>query len=121
MRMSRLHHVQFAIPPGREEDARAFYVGVLGLEALNKPAELAVRGGCWFRLGDVEIHAGADPEFKPPTPKAHLAFQVEDLDAIRRRLEDAGARLEMAVALSDRDRFFAYDPFGHRLEFIKIS
>lgn len=43
MGLTRIHHVQIAIPKGREEDARAFYAGVLGLEAISKPEELA---GC---------------------------------------------------------------------------
>ena len=119
MRLTKLHHVQFAIPRGEEERARAFYAGVLGLESLDKPGELAGRGGCWFRLGDVEIHAGADPDFKSPTPKAHLALIVDDLEKARRKLTGAGARLEEAVAIPGFDRFYAYDPFGHRIEFMK--
>ena len=119
MSLIRVHHVQIAIPEGRENEARAFYAGVLGLEALSKPVELAGRGGCWFRLGDLEIHAGADPEFRRPSAKAHLAFEVDDLGAARRRLKESGARLEEAVPLPDFERFYAYDPFGHRIEFMK--
>src|SRR4051812_2533517 len=33
----RIDHVQVAAPPGCEEEARAFYGGVLGLEELDKP------------------------------------------------------------------------------------
>ena len=115
---TRLHHVQIAIPKGGEDTARAFYAGVLGLEPLSKPDELAGRGGCWFRLGSLEIHAGADPDFKSPTPKAHLALVVDDLEAMRRRLAEAGAPLESAIAIPGFDRFYAYDPFGHRIEFM---
>jgi len=116
---NRLHHVQIDIPKGAEEKARAFYAGVLGLESLDKPDELAGRGGCWFRLGDIEIHAGADPEFKTPSPKAHLALVIDDLEKARRILADSGARLETAISIPGFDRFYAYDPFGHRIEFMK--
>lgn len=35
--MLSLHHVQLAVPSGREDDARAFFVGVLGMTELAKP------------------------------------------------------------------------------------
>ena len=43
-----LDHVQLAMPPGQEEQARAFYGGCLGLVEVEKPEPLASRGGCWF-------------------------------------------------------------------------
>lgn len=46
--IERLHHVQLAMPPGREDDARKFYGGILGIPELAKPPHLAVRGGVWF-------------------------------------------------------------------------
>ena len=45
----RLHHVQVTCPPGGEDDARRFYGEGLGLTEVDKPAELAGRGGAWFR------------------------------------------------------------------------
>ncbi|MGC1846511.1 MAG: glyoxalase, partial [Pseudolabrys sp.] len=36
------------MPPGREDEARAFYHGILGLAEKVKPLQLAARGGCWF-------------------------------------------------------------------------
>src|SRR5205807_686128 len=41
----RLDHVQLAMPPGREDEAEAFYSGLLGLQRVPKPAALAARGG----------------------------------------------------------------------------
>ena len=38
-----LEHVQLAMPAGREEEAEAFYSGLLGLARLPKPAPLAAR------------------------------------------------------------------------------
>ncbi|WP_167538715.1 hypothetical protein [Microbispora catharanthi] len=31
----RPHHVQLAVPPGAEDDCRAFYVGVLGMTEIG--------------------------------------------------------------------------------------
>ena len=59
-----LHHVQLAMPAGQEGMARAFYSGVLGLFEEPKPANLATRGGVWFRGGETGLHLGVDAEFR---------------------------------------------------------
>ena len=41
MRLRALHHVQLTMPEGREDLARGFYTGVLGLTEEAKPATLA--------------------------------------------------------------------------------
>ena len=48
MQIHQLHHVQLAMPVGRENEARDFYQGVLGIPEVVKPSHLAARGGCWF-------------------------------------------------------------------------
>jgi catechol 2,3-dioxygenase-like lactoylglutathione lyase family enzyme len=67
----QLDHVQVAIPAGGEADARRFFSEVLGLAELAKPAQLGP-GGCWFQLGDRQLHIGVDPDFraarKAPSP-----------------------------------------------------
>jgi catechol 2,3-dioxygenase-like lactoylglutathione lyase family enzyme len=57
----RLDHVQLAMPCGEEDRAREFYVGVLGLNEVAKPPELAKRGGCWFSSGDVHVILALTP------------------------------------------------------------
>lgn len=41
-----IHHVQFAMPHGGEPHARKFWTGAMGLREVEKPAHLAVNGGC---------------------------------------------------------------------------
>jgi hypothetical protein len=53
-----IDHVQLATPIGAEVEARGFYVEVLGLVEVPKPAELAKRGGAWFEAGEVRAHRG---------------------------------------------------------------
>lgn len=113
----RLHHVQIAAPPNREAEARSFYVGVLGMEEIPKPATLAGRGGIWLRLAGGELHLGVEPEFRPAR-KAHPAFEVDDLDELRQRLHDHGLPTQDDVLLPGRRRFYVQDPFGNRLEFV---
>src|SRR5688572_12560366 len=60
-----IDHVQIAMPAGEEEKARAFYVDLLGFSEIPKPPELAKRGGVWFQSGNVQIHLGIEPDFRP--------------------------------------------------------
>ena len=60
-----LHHVQLAMPEGEEKAATQFYEDVLGLERIEKPPQLAPRGGVWFRSGELEVHLGVEEGFRP--------------------------------------------------------
>jgi catechol 2,3-dioxygenase-like lactoylglutathione lyase family enzyme len=119
-RLTGLHHVQVAMPPGREDDARAFYAGVLGLNEVSKPENLRGRGGCWFRSDDgaVEIHAGVEQDFRPAR-KAHPALLVDDLGELRARLVDGGYEVRADEQLDGHDRCYGFDPFGNRIEFLE--
>ena len=113
-----IHHVQLAMPAGREDDAEAFYAGVLGFTRVPKPAALAGRGGCWFRGSGVEVHLGVEEDFRPAR-KAHPAFLVRGLAGVRRRLEEAGAAITGAPPLGGFERLHTADPFGNRIELIE--
>jgi catechol 2,3-dioxygenase-like lactoylglutathione lyase family enzyme len=113
----RLHHVQIAVPPGSEEVARRFYVGVLGMEEVDKPPALGPRGGLWLCLAGAELHLGVEAEFRPAA-KAHPAYGVPDLDGLQERLRSAGVPWEDDHLLPGRRRCHAHDPFGNRLEFV---
>ena len=115
-----LDHLQLAMPTGEEAAARAFYGDLLGLTELEKPAELAGRGGCWFALGAQALHLGVEEAFAPAR-KAHPAFAVTDLGACRARLEEAGVETVPDTVLPHVRRFYAADPFGNRLEFIQTE
>ena len=113
-----LHHVQLAMPVGREQEAIDFYQGVLGIPQVAKPAHLAERGGCWFEDDWVRIHLGVDPAFVPAR-KAHPAFQVEDLRVLAGRLERGGAVVVRDQPLAGYDRLYVDDPFGNRIELLQ--
>lgn len=115
-----LHHVQLAMPPGGEDEARRFFVGTLGMAELDKPPELSARGGCWFASGGAEVHVGAESDFRPAR-KAHPALAVDDLDALRTRFERAGVTCTDDERVAGYRRFYATDPFGNRLEFVQAS
>jgi catechol 2,3-dioxygenase-like lactoylglutathione lyase family enzyme len=110
-------HVQVAMPAGREDAARAFYAGLLGMIELQKPPILAARGGCWFGSGAAVLHLGVEASFTPAR-KAHPALLVEDLDALAAALTAAGYQCIRADGeIPGIRRFHTRDPFGNRIEF----
>src|SRR5437868_8617908 len=115
MRVTGIDHVQVAAPPGCEEDARAFYGGLLGLEELPKPLPLRARGGCWFRAGAQELHVGVEEPFAAAR-KAHPGLVVSGLDALVARLGEAGVEVAWDDSIPDVRRIHLADPFGNRLE-----
>ena len=115
--VERLQHVQLAIPTGGEDASRAFWVGSLGFDEVPKPRLLAVRGGCWFRRGDLEMHMGVEDPFTPAR-KAHPALLVTGLDALAETLSATGADVRWSDEVPGTRRFHTDDPFGNRLEFI---
>jgi len=118
MKIEALHHVQLAMPPAQEDQARAFYGKLLGFDEVAKPAELAARGGVWFENETVRVHLGVEHSFQPAR-KAHPAFQVRDLAALRLVLLDGNVKITPDSALPGYNRFYAQDPFGNRLEFLE--
>ncbi|MCI3948774.1 MAG: glyoxalase [Acidimicrobiales bacterium] len=118
MRVRGIDHVQLAMPAGGEDDARAFYDGVLGIPEKPKPPHLAARGGCWFAADGVELHLGVEDGFRPAR-KAHPALLVDDLAALVRRLGEAGVDVVEDEPLPGYDRVYVADPFGNRLELLE--
>ena len=111
-------HVQLAIPTGTEAAARAYWVDILGLVEIPKPAALALRGGAHFETsnGNTRVHVGIEDAFSPAR-KAHPAFQVADLDDLATRLSAAGYDVRWSDEIPGTRRFHTDDPFGNRLEF----
>jgi catechol 2,3-dioxygenase-like lactoylglutathione lyase family enzyme len=116
--ISAIHHVQLAAPKGSEPALRAFYAGLLGLTEVPKPAELAKRGGAWFRGPGVEVHLGIEEDFRPAR-KAHPAFIALDLDELVARLTLAGVDVTTDDLYPGYRRCYAHDPVGNRLEFLE--
>lgn len=115
-----LHHVQVTIPKGAEDEGRAFYCGILGLPEVEKPTSLKGRGGFWLRLGDQELHIGTEDGFDRTKTKAHIAYQVNDIEYWRNRLKENHIEILSSIPIPGFERFECRDPFGNRLEMIQV-
>ena len=118
MRIREIDHVQLAMPPGRESEARAFYQGILGIPEVPKPPNLAKRGGCWFIRGSLRIHLGVENDFRAAN-KAHPAFVVDDLSSLKAAIEAAGYACATDEPLDGYNRIYTHDPFGNRIELME--
>ena len=113
-----IDHVQLTMPGRGETDARRFYVDLLGMREMPKPAALNGRGGCWFvGAAGTAVHLGVDDRFIAAR-KAHVAFLVADLDAARRVLDAAGIAIVEDDSGTDLRRVYVADPFGNRIELV---
>ncbi|MFC4620021.1 VOC family protein [Camelliibacillus cellulosilyticus] len=113
-----IDHVQLAAPKGTEELARHFFGDLLGMTEIPKPANLMKKGGVWFQCGAQQLHIGIQEDFVP-AKKAHPAFHVENLEALREQLIKNNVPVKDDDELPGATRFYVDDPFGNRIEMLR--
>lgn len=114
------------------ERSRQFYVRVLELEEMQRPATFAFPGA-WLRKGSIELHligeveAGRAAQVHPGYRGdehaggygSHLAFEVDDLDETMRHLRSQN--VEVVGGPRDRgdgvQQLYICDPDGYMIEF----
>jgi catechol 2,3-dioxygenase-like lactoylglutathione lyase family enzyme len=89
------------------------------LPEIEKPISLKSRGGFWIQAGDRQVHIGVEDDVDRSATKAHLAYEVDDVPAWRKKLSQRGIQPLDSIALDGFDRFEFRDPFGNRVEFIQ--
>lgn len=114
-----INHVQVTIPFGDEQKAREFYGGVLGLMELEKPENLKANGGIWFQLGAIQVHVGCEDNEHRSHSKAHIAYNVDNIDACRAKFKELGIQIYENTQIEGYKRFDIRDPFGNRIELME--
>jgi catechol 2,3-dioxygenase-like lactoylglutathione lyase family enzyme len=120
-----LDHVTIQIDEGDEalRNALQFYVELLGLELLDRPANTDNgRPGAWLRCGphqQLHIITGAGATAENRVSRRHPAFCVADLKGLRKRLAAAGVEIIEGNRFPGQERFFVHDPWSNRLEFVE--
>ncbi|MFI5140556.1 MAG: VOC family protein [Sphingobacteriales bacterium] len=113
----KLDHIQICIPTGKEDEARKFYTGIIGLKEIPKPKELITNGGLWFQLADIQFHIGTEDEANKSKP--HPAFEVVHLEEAKHHLEMHGVKIKEEIQIPGCIRFSFIDPFGNRMELLQ--
>ena len=113
-----IDHVQLAAPKGSEVIAQRFFGEILGFQEVEKPEVLRKRGGVWFEFGNYQIHIGIEEPFAP-AKKAHPAFQVESLEALKTHLTKNDVSFIVDEDLPGANRIYVHDPFGNRIEILE--
>ena len=118
MQFSQIQHCSVAVRDLAR--AAAFYRDVLGLVEIAIPSTFPAAGlqVRWFQIGGQQIHLLQESETHPPSGR-HLALQVDDARAARKRLHAKGLDIDEAVLIPGADRFFVTDPDGNRIEIIE--
>ena len=118
--LTKIHHIQITIPDGTIELAREFYIDKLGLIEINKPDPLKTRPSFWVTLGEVDIHISVEDGNHREITKAHIAYEVDNLEYLKKRLSHLGLNIEEeTIQFPGYKRIHFRDPFGNKVEFIQ--
>ena len=117
IQFNRLNHIQICIPNGEEAKARQFYCEILGIEEIEKPDALQNNGGFWLAMNGIQIHIGTE-KFQGKS-KRHAAFEVVDLDKIKKYLSDNQVVIENNKPIPGFNRFSLFDYWDNRIELME--
>lgn len=116
-----IHHATFL--SGDLARSRDFYEDILGLSPSPVRPEMGFDGVWYDVASNQQIHLMRlpNPEARLLRPEhggrdRHVALGVDDLEALRTKLEQAGIAYTMSK--SGRAALFCRDPDGNALEFI---
>lgn len=114
-----IDHAQITIPSGSEEIARDFYSNFLGLLEIEKPENRKKNGGFWLVAGSLQLHVGLEDGVDRTKTKAHIAYQVDDLKAWKKKILGKSIDVIESLPFDHAAAFEFRDPFGNRVELIE--
>lgn len=123
MKIVRLNHAHITVPLAELDKAREFYCEVLGFREIPKPESLK-RGyvSFWVELGDLQLHVGGqEGGFDRHESDNHMAYEVDELEPFRERLEALGFEMSPMVYYPGYRRFEFRDPWGNRTELTRTA
>jgi predicted enzyme related to lactoylglutathione lyase len=118
--VTRLHHVNVVVAPGRTDVVVPFYE-LLGLTQVEKPKEGVAQVGAWFDFpgGGTQVHVSERAGDRHP--EQHFAVSVQDLDDVARRLAAAGHPWAPKPAIYGARRGMTADPEGNAVEVVEAT
>jgi glyoxylase I family protein len=114
IRVERLDHV--AIDVTDMDRTRAFYVGLLGLREIPRPASFDFPGA-WFETGSAVLHV-VSREKIDAEGRRHVCFLVTNLKDAADAMRLAGFPVtnDGHGTIPGIERFYTVDPDGNRIE-----
>ena len=88
MKVVGVNHAQVNVSLAPLPAAREFYLGFLGMPEIDRPAVFKSEG-FWFNAGSFQMHIGVEENVDRPATRAHVAYEVDDVRAWRRKVEEA--------------------------------
>ena len=117
-----LGHVNLRASAETVEHLRRFYIDVIGLSEGHRPVFRSGSSGYWLYAGDravmhLSIAQNGGDSAQPAGVFNHFAFDCDDLEAARARLDIAGIKYETDIVdeLHQTQLFFT-DPAGIGVE-----
>ena len=113
VRLKAVNHVTYNVVD--KEKATKFWVDVLGVKQI--PKQVDAEHIIWLQLpSGAMVHIVETPE-GPSTPSHHGAFEVEDIYAAAKVVQQKGIETTDITPRNDGQRvFFLNDPEGNRIE-----
>jgi catechol 2,3-dioxygenase-like lactoylglutathione lyase family enzyme len=101
-----------------------FYRDLLGFRELSRPP-FSFRGAWLFGFG-IQIHIIENAEYREARQEIdskgdHIAFRVEDTEAIKERLTQEGIPFIFKVNAGGIPQVFIHDPDGHQVELAVVG
>src|SRR5438067_323480 len=88
MNVSGVNHVQVNVSLAELPAAREFYLNFMGMKEIPRPSVFKSEG-FWFRAGDREMHIGVEDNVDRRVTRAHVAYEVDNVNAWRKKIEVA--------------------------------
>lgn len=128
---TRLNHITVNAPSGSQEKVRFFYSNVMGFNEIPIPEKLLkIYEILWFKCLEFIFHVEFIEDFEKKSlqyeekgailPGCHLALEVKNIKKVREHFEKHKVKIDEAVLLEDRERFYVSDPFGNVFEIIEF-
>jgi catechol 2,3-dioxygenase-like lactoylglutathione lyase family enzyme len=112
-----------AIVVSNLEKSEYFYSQILGLTKIKRNLKYP---GCWYQIGNIQIHLIEDPHRKQAIinedklgRNAHFALSTTNLENTKTRLENHGYYVQMSA--SGRKALFTKDPDHNIIEISQID
>ena len=113
IRLKSVNHLTYNV--SNKERALRFWEDVLGVKRI--PSQVDRDHIIWLQLpSGAMVHLVETPD-APSAPSHHGAFEVDDIDAAAKALQDKGIETTDITTRNDGQRnFFINDPDGNRIE-----